>query len=70
MGTTWAVRNLDLSAYAGKTIYYFVGDAADYSKVYQFRVPPLPGTSKSIQFIACAFRPSPPRCCARLCCRL
>ena len=37
MGTQWTVRNLDLTAYGGTSIYYIVGDATAASAEYEFR---------------------------------
>ena len=62
MGTQWTVRNLDLTAYGGTSIYYIVGDATAASAEYEFRVPPAPGATANITIVMCAFAPPrPPR---------
>ena len=54
MGRTYQAKDVDLTTFAGSTIYYKVGDASINSSEYTFYVPAPAGSTKKIKFIAYA----------------
>ena len=55
MGTQWTAGGVDLAPFAGRDVYYVVGDAAAVSPEYRLRVPPAPGAAAAIAFVMCEF---------------
>lgn len=49
MALTYQAKDIDMTEWSGKTMYYKVGDGTDTSDEYTLYVPPAPGSTDSIR---------------------